>query len=116
MNKLPYDNYRPADFILRDWLALDRTVLANERTFLAYCRTSLTLILAGLTFIRFFGHEAWAATGYGFIIFGLVVFTYGYRRYRHMLGHYSSLTIIEDEELAKRLDAQAGRPAMQSVK
>jgi putative membrane protein len=33
--------------ILRDYLALDRTKLANERTFLAYVRMSIGLVAAG---------------------------------------------------------------------
>jgi len=38
--------------ILRDYLALERTKLANERTLFAYIRTSLYLLLAGLTLIQ----------------------------------------------------------------
>ena len=40
------------EIILRDYLALERTRLANERTLFAYIRTSLYLILAGLTLIQ----------------------------------------------------------------
>ena len=57
MRKLPYDNFDAQEFILRDWLALDRTVLANERTFLAYGRTSLGLFLSGVTLIKVFKSE-----------------------------------------------------------
>ncbi|MDH5381747.1 MAG: DUF202 domain-containing protein, partial [Cyclobacteriaceae bacterium] len=39
------------EIILRDFLALERTTLANERTLFAYIRTSLYLILAGIAFI-----------------------------------------------------------------
>jgi len=38
--------------ILRDYLALERTKLANERTLFAYIRTSLYLLLAGLTLMQ----------------------------------------------------------------
>jgi putative membrane protein len=38
--------------ILRDYLALERTKLANERTLFSYIRTSLYLILAGFTLIQ----------------------------------------------------------------
>ena len=41
--------------ILRDYLALERTRLANERTFFAYIRTSLYLILAGFAFLQIEG-------------------------------------------------------------
>jgi putative membrane protein len=40
------------EIILRDFLALERTRLANERTLFAYIRTSLYLILAGIAFIQ----------------------------------------------------------------
>lgn len=40
------------EIILRDYLALERTKLANERTLFAYIRTSLYLILAGMTMIQ----------------------------------------------------------------
>jgi putative membrane protein len=35
------------ELILRDYLALDRTKLANERTLLAYMRMSIGLVAAG---------------------------------------------------------------------
>lgn len=35
-----------------DWLALERTRLANERTFLAYFRTFVVVFASGLTIIK----------------------------------------------------------------
>ena len=40
--------------ILRDHLAIDRTILANERTILAYLRTALMLFVTGVTLIKLF--------------------------------------------------------------
>jgi len=37
---------------LSDYLALDRTKLANERTYLAYIRTFIALLAAGVGLIR----------------------------------------------------------------
>ena len=37
------------DLILREKLALQRTVLANQSTFLAFLRTSMYFLVAGLT-------------------------------------------------------------------
>ena len=51
----PYREFRAEELILRDFLALDRTVLANQRTFLAYIRTSLAFLVTGAGFIKFFG-------------------------------------------------------------
>lgn len=38
--------------ILRDFLALERTKLANERTYLAYVRFSLYLFIGGISIIQ----------------------------------------------------------------
>lgn len=42
----------PIQLSLSDWLAIERTHLANERTFLAYFRTTLALVAAGVTILR----------------------------------------------------------------
>lgn len=67
--------------ILRDFLALQRTKLANERTFLSYNKFSLYLVTAGIALIqidnlrpfRMLGYVALGASGIVFII-GLVRF------------------------------------------
>ncbi|MEP3390105.1 MAG: DUF202 domain-containing protein [Reichenbachiella sp.] len=38
--------------ILRDYLAVDRTKLANLRTLLAFVRTSLYLVVSGLAILK----------------------------------------------------------------
>ena len=67
--------------ILRDFLALQRTKLANERTFLSYNKFSLYLITAGIALIRIenlrplrlLGFVALGASGVVFVI-GLIRF------------------------------------------
>lgn len=77
----PYERFENTELILRDQLAIDRTVLANERTLLAYARTSLALIVTGTGAIRFF--DGWSAhiTGWGLIAFGVAVFPFGLYRF-----------------------------------
>ena len=41
MNNAPYTQFKKEELILRDYLAADRTALANERTLMAYIRTSV---------------------------------------------------------------------------
>lgn len=53
MYKTYRENYD--DMILRDYLAVDRTLLANERTYLSYLRTSVSFIVAGLTLLKAIG-------------------------------------------------------------
>ena len=95
MNRLPYDNFNAESFIVRDWLALDRTVLANERTFLAYGRTALALMAAGITLIKVFKSGVAIGAGWGFVVVALVVFGFGVQRFVTMLGHYRSLSAID---------------------
>lgn len=40
------------EVILRDYLAIERTRLANERTLLSYIRSSLYLLLGGIAFLQ----------------------------------------------------------------
>lgn len=70
--------------ILRDHLAIDRTILANERTFLSYARAALTLFVAGVTFLQFF-ESAWLSiVGWAFVPAGAATFVAGLVRYRSM--------------------------------
>jgi putative membrane protein len=46
------------EIILRDFLALERTKLANERTLLAYLRGSIYLILGGVAFLQLEGFDS----------------------------------------------------------
>lgn len=46
-------DFKPDDeVILRDYLAIERTRLANERTLLSYIRSSLYLLLGGIAFFQ----------------------------------------------------------------
>lgn len=102
----PYGNFIQKELILRDWLALDRTVLANERTFLAYGRTSLTLVIAGLTFVKFFGHVAYSAIGYAFIVAGISIFYFGIHRYQKNANRLAILRKVNDDLVHDQHDPQ----------
>lgn len=77
--------------ILRDYLAMQRTTLANERTLFAYIRTSLYLILGGIGLLglKDFQELRWV----GYLSFGLSAFiiVYGLVRYymlKRKLKHF----------------------------
>ena len=62
--------------ILRDYLALERTRLANERTLLSYIRTSLYMLLGGIAFLQMTDFEEIRWLGYvslGISVTSLVV-------------------------------------------
>lgn len=80
----PYSQFEKAELILRDQLAIDRTLLANERTLLSYLRSGVALFIAGISIIHF-SHELWF-TVVGFICLptGIVTVWFGATRFRKM--------------------------------
>ena len=77
-----YQKFLKKELILRDKLAVDRTLLASERTFLAYIRTSLTLILAGATIAKFFNELYFIILGLLSVVVGIGIFYFGYIRHK----------------------------------
>lgn len=61
----------------RDQMAAERTDLAIERTLLAYLRTTLTMMVVGITFIKFFNSPPLTIVGWFFIPISIVIFIYG---------------------------------------
>jgi len=80
----PYTRFEPSELILRDELALDRTILANERTYLAYVRAAIALILAGVTFVHFSDALWYTLIGAACIPLGVAGLLIGVIRYRRM--------------------------------
>jgi putative membrane protein len=84
MNNSPYERFDSNNLILRDELAIDRTLLANERTLLSYLRSGVALLIAGVSIIHF-SHEGWFwAVGIACIPTGLIAGFVGAIRYRRM--------------------------------
>src|ERR1035437_6341978 len=84
MNDSPYKRFDSDDLILRDELAIDRTLLANERTLMAYLRSGVALLIAGVSIIHF-SHEGWFwAIGIACIPTGIITGIVGAARYRRM--------------------------------
>ena len=102
--KRPYADYQPDKLILRDWLAADRTVLANERTFLAYARTSLGSLITGISLIKLFeGVMAAQISGWAMIVLAGIIVIIGTRRFLtvrgllHRIG-VQPMTSLDDEQ------------------
>jgi len=81
---MPYSRYKPAQLILRDELAIDRTLLANERTLMAYLRAGVALLIAGVTIIHFSSAGWFWMIGLACLPGGIVTATIGILRYRKM--------------------------------
>jgi len=69
--------------ILRDYLAIERTRLANERTLLSYIRSSLYLLLGSIAFFQLKEFSNFKYLALIALVFSIVFFTIGI--YRFML-------------------------------
>lgn len=85
------------DLILREKLALQRTMLANQTTFLAFLRTSMYFLVAGisinnLTTVKYGFFIEWI-----FIVIAVVLLLLGIFNYRsHRIKIYESEKHIGD--------------------
>lgn len=73
--------YNKDQMILRDYLALERTRLANERTLFSYIRTSLYLLTAGIGVLQIDSISsldwlAWICITSGFVLFFTGIFRF----------------------------------------
>ncbi len=84
MSDSPYAKFESAELILRDELAIDRTLLANERTLLAYLRSAVALLIAGVTIIHFSQAGWFQAVGIACLPAGVLVGAVGVGRFRRM--------------------------------
>jgi putative membrane protein len=81
VNDSPYSRFTDSDLILRDELAIDRTLLANERTLLAYLRAAVSLLIAGITIMHFSSVGWFWAIGLACLPAGVIVGVVGVARY-----------------------------------
>jgi len=98
----PYMRFEGENLILRDELAIDRTILANERTLLSYLRSGVALIIAGVSIIHY-AHELWFRTvGMLCIPVGIIASIIGVLRYRRM---HEAISRIQRVSVMKRQNA-----------
>ena len=84
---MPYSRNNQEEMILRDHLAVDRTILANERTILAYLRTALMLFVTGITLIKLFVDDRLLfITGFFLLPISLIVVLLGIWRFLKTRG------------------------------
>lgn len=103
----PYARSR-GQLILRDELAVERTVLANERTLLAWLRTTLALLLAGVTFLHLSQAVWFSIVGVICLVVGTAVLPIAVVRYRRL---HKKLAPFRIQNPARDLDVRDGEPA-----
>ena len=75
-----YQKFLVKELILRDYLAIERTMLSNEVTFMGYIRTSLTVLIVGVTIIHFSSKTYSNFLGIVTASIGFVIFIFGWVR------------------------------------
>ena len=100
-----YNRFRESQLILRDELALDRTILANERTLLAYLRSGVALIIAGATMIHFSRHGWFLAVGLASIPLGIVCAAIGVLRYRRFEKRIKAIRRKTGRRVGRKADS-----------
>jgi putative membrane protein len=102
-----YTRFGRTQLILRDELAIDRTLLANERTLLAYLRSGVALLIAGVTIIHF-AEERWffgvgiacLPTGAVCAILGVARFSRMNRMIQAIRGRIPPVSDLDEDESA----------------
>jgi putative membrane protein len=79
----PYAKFSHSSLTLNDYLAIDRTILANERTLLAYGRTALAQVIVGGGAVKLFSSPLLTLLGGAFLTGGVATMLIGWHRYRH---------------------------------
>ena len=78
----PYEPFGREQLLLRDYLALDRTSMANERTVLAYIRTALAMLIVGGTMLHVFTDNLpLRLVAFAFIVLGVMTTVIGAIRF-----------------------------------
>ncbi|MCD7943187.1 MAG: DUF202 domain-containing protein [Bacteroides intestinalis] len=78
------------ELILRDYLALERTRLANERTLFSYIRTSLYLLTAGIGIFQIESISRLDGLAWVCVVAGIFLFILGFIRFWLMKKHLKS--------------------------
>ena len=90
-----YDEFKD-NMIMRDFLALDRTILANERTLLAYIRTFIGVFSAGVAIVKLLDFSAATVIGFAFIVLSPSFLIIGVYRYAYTARKFRA--IVENEQ------------------
>jgi len=93
-----YARFQHETLILRDELAIDRTLLANERTLLAYLRSGVALLIAGVSILHFSQENWFQAVGLACLPVGLLTSLFGAFRYRNLQRALTPLRMQRLEE------------------
>lgn len=89
------------EVILRDYLAIERTRLANERTLLSYIKSSLYLLLGGITALQLKNYPELAYLGFTALVFSAIFLIIGIYRFTLLKKSLKKLYYIFDSKTDK---------------
>ena len=92
-----YSRFNKNDLILRDELAIDRTLLANERTLLAYIRSGVAMLITGISIIHFSSANWFIIAGIACIPIGIITCIIGIARYYKMNKSISTVRNLSEK-------------------
>lgn len=95
------------DLVLREYLAIERTKLANERTLLTYIRTGLYFLVAGSTLGHLIDTPFWNQMGVPLIVVGAIITAIGIARF---------LTVARQIKNSKKYIGNASLDFIRSIK
>ena len=72
------------ELITRDYLAIERTRLANERTFLSYFRTAVVLLSSGIAMVQLEMLEEISDLGFFLLLLGPAILILGIIRFLYV--------------------------------
>lgn len=88
------------NMIIRDYLALDRTILANRRTLLSYVRTFIGLFGGGIGLVELLDNSVIMVIGYISMAVSVPILVFGIIEYVKVKKSLSSIFVIEEEKMA----------------
>jgi putative membrane protein len=109
-----FDEYTYRRLILTDYLAIERTRLANERTVLSYLRTGLGLTAGALTLLHLIDTPAARITAWVVLGFAALLLAFGFARYvvvRRRVAGYARLHIPHEPAPQRPPTPAQGEPA-----
>jgi putative membrane protein len=96
------------DLILRERLALQRTIMANQSTFLAFLRTAMYFLVAGISINQLIEMKDGGVVEYGFMVIAAILLIIGITNYlyhrrkikqsKQHIGDYKMAYLQEDED------------------
>jgi len=89
------EEHKAENLDLREYLALERTTLANERTFLSYARTAVMVFVTGISIFKLLPEILiFFVLGWGAVLTSIFLFFVGLRKY---VKRFRSIAIMESK-------------------